>query len=266
MMNNHTVAAPLRDLVEDEGFYQELLQQLIRMVPLLQFNTETIQKMMNLTRNLESGLDGHVEKVIYSRCGEMTYIYSQYFDELVLMMQKKKELETVDRRAVLDLADFDTISQAPFQRLLEYRFFLRRCIQCSDRKWESLSAQTEVRTMTSRAILNLSNCIEKYSPQFGVPEDNFHKLVILENELDTSECRYSDDDQLFVSKTKLAIECISYCSISQCGRTNCQIANHFGTWNIQAIPNGWQNDLSSKRGSANESEFDQHQYCVVSVK
>jgi hypothetical protein len=217
MMNNHTVAAPLRDLVEDEGFYQELLQQLLRMVPLLQVDTDTIQKMIYLTQNLESGLDGHVEKVIYSRCGEITYIYSQYFDELELILEKKQELEKVDKRAALDLVDFDTLSKAPFQRLLEYRFFLRRCIQCSERKWESLSVQSEVRTMASRAILNLSNCIEKYSPQFGIPEDNYHKLVILETELDTSECKYSDDDQLFVLETKVAIECIPYRSISKYG-------------------------------------------------
>jgi 1,4-alpha-glucan branching enzyme len=184
------------DMIEEEKEYQNTMQKLLKFYSILGQDTEIIQNMIDVTTDLHEELPDIPDHAITSRVGALCQTYSAYFDSLDHVLKVKDDKVQANKKLAFELVQFDYASKQPFQRLLEYRFFLRTCLTCGqivcgtkNCTVENCEVKKLATTTNTRATKSLTFCIEKFSLLFGIV-DSFHSLSQFEDELDTSQCQY----------------------------------------------------------------------------
>ncbi|KAJ3256147.1 hypothetical protein HK103_005716 [Boothiomyces macroporosus] len=192
-------------LVEDEKVYAADLNSTIEKLDSMEatntvlFIKEYLTKIVAITNNLE--------KEIYPSYSDYLSIYVKFEKEWEEMVKSDQRIEFAFNNILYDLA-------RPFQRLLEYRFFLH-CIQkyhhgCDPAKCniKTCKIKSKCNNANKEAIKLLNKLIACVSEVFGI-KDNFEELSKWENFLQTSKCRaigeQKDKPELYVANVNVEI-------------------------------------------------------------
>ncbi|KAJ3319711.1 hypothetical protein HDV06_006127 [Boothiomyces sp. JEL0866] len=180
-------------LVEDEKHYAAALNATIERLESLEptntilFVKEYLSKIIRVTNNLEKAIDSSPDIAIISKLKEIYSTYSDYLSIYVKFEVEWQETVKSNQKNILfDLA-------RPFQRLLEYRFFLH-CIKkyhhgCDSKcNIKTCAVKLKCNAANQEATNHLNNLIGKISKVFGV-QDHYGELSKWEEYLQTSKCR-----------------------------------------------------------------------------